>query len=249
MGEAKRRQGRVGGDTEYRDLLDDQVKPARIGGDPIRVLTAWQNAIAAERAGTRLQLDVPCRGCTQCCYHAGVDVDPAKETAIDLMHMDLVPRDGVLMLRKREDGACVHLGPDGCTIHEHRPSACRTYDCRAFSLVNMRDKYDGDHVQPVWLFQPDSERSDAFLAAAQFGSMVAVARRRASNEGFSASDVLLEVLNDPEFPKKMGAVHLLKTAPDHIKTEILRKLGGGREPTREEALAVMRRMLTNPAEG
>jgi len=32
-------------------------------------------------------------------------------------------------LKRREDGACVHLGEHGCTVHEYRSEACRVYNC------------------------------------------------------------------------------------------------------------------------
>ena len=31
---------------------------------------------------------------------------------------------------RRADGYCAHLARGACTVHEHRPGACRAYDCR-----------------------------------------------------------------------------------------------------------------------
>jgi Fe-S-cluster containining protein len=35
-------------------------------------------------------------------------------------------------IRKRDDGYCNHSHPEtrGCTVYQHRPATCRTYDCR-----------------------------------------------------------------------------------------------------------------------
>jgi hypothetical protein len=76
---------------------------------------------------------VPCAGCSACCYYAGVPVDKKRDRS-RLPHL-LTERDhdGELVLRRRADGACAHLGDRGCMIYEHRPSACRSFDCRAFS--------------------------------------------------------------------------------------------------------------------
>jgi Fe-S-cluster containining protein len=30
-------------------------------------------------------------------------------------------------LKKREDGACVYLGPDGCGVYERRPKVCQDF--------------------------------------------------------------------------------------------------------------------------
>ena len=34
--------------------------------------------------------------------------------------------DGELVLQRRSDGACVHLGERGCTVYEQRPSVRHT---------------------------------------------------------------------------------------------------------------------------
>jgi Fe-S-cluster containining protein len=36
------------------------------------------------------------------------------------------------VIRQREDGYCVHNDPAtrGCTVYEHRPATCRSYECR-----------------------------------------------------------------------------------------------------------------------
>ena len=36
------------------------------------------------------------------------------------------------MLGQREDGACVFLGPEGCTVHDDRPEVCRLYPLGRF---------------------------------------------------------------------------------------------------------------------
>jgi hypothetical protein len=48
---------------------------------------------------------------------------------------------GSMMLRKGPDGACVHLGPNGCTVHRHRPRACRIYDCRISAAAGLYETH------------------------------------------------------------------------------------------------------------
>jgi hypothetical protein len=64
---------------------------------------------------------VPCGACTACCYYAGIVVDERRDRK-RLPHL-LTERspDGELVLQRRSDGACVHLGERGCTVYEQRP--------------------------------------------------------------------------------------------------------------------------------
>jgi Fe-S-cluster containining protein len=75
---------------------------------------------------------VPCGACTACCHYPGIVVDEKRDRK-RLAHL-LTERspDGELVLQRRSDGACVHLGEQGCIVYEQRPSVCRTFDCRVF---------------------------------------------------------------------------------------------------------------------
>jgi len=35
-----------------------------------------------------------------------------------------------LILDRKDNGDCIYLGPDGCTIHGRAPWVCRDFDCR-----------------------------------------------------------------------------------------------------------------------
>ena len=60
--------------------------------------------------------------------------------------------DGDLVLQRRADGGCVHLGEQGCTVYQYRPSVCRTFDCRAFSAMGLVEHCDPNHLTPDWQF-------------------------------------------------------------------------------------------------
>lgn len=59
---------------------------------------------------------------------------PAVELSIQDLDEGLLQWDygRPYLVRKRADGSCVHQHPEhgGCTVYEHRPAACRVYDCR-----------------------------------------------------------------------------------------------------------------------
>jgi Fe-S-cluster containining protein len=125
-------------------------------------------------ADPRQESGTPCNGCTSCCYFPGpVDVIPDDEQPEDLAHLDLVDHpdgDGRLALRKRPDGACVHLGPTGCTVHAHRPLACRTYDCRLLSLCGVHRTYEGGHEPPIWHFDVNTSQERVLKRAFELGA-------------------------------------------------------------------------------
>ena len=144
----------------------------RLAGDPLEFLHRRAELASGSEA------KVPCAGCRECCYHAGVDVDPGNERAEDLAHLDLVKRDGGWFLRRQADGACVHLGPNGCTVYQHRPAACRTYDCRVFALTGVLDGYSGDHAQPAWVFEPRTLKSRVHYAVWRLMGMIKLKQLR-----------------------------------------------------------------------
>jgi Fe-S-cluster containining protein len=102
---------------------------------------------------------VPCGACTACCYYPGIVVDE-KRDGKRLAHL-LTERspDGELVLQRRSDGACVHLGEQGCTVYEQRPAVCRTFDCRAFAAMGLVEHCDPNHRIPDWEFA-EEERGE-----------------------------------------------------------------------------------------
>jgi Fe-S-cluster containining protein len=59
---------------------------------------------------------------------------------------------GELVLQRRADGACVHLGEWGCTVYEQRPAVCRSFDCRAFAAMGIVEQCAPGHQTPSWEF-------------------------------------------------------------------------------------------------
>ena len=92
--------------------------------------------------------DVPCDGCTACCtasqfIHIGPDeVDTLAHIPRALLFpAPRLPRGHVLM-GYDEHGRCPMLIDNRCSIYEHRPQTCRTYDCRVFAATGIEPEDD-----------------------------------------------------------------------------------------------------------
>lgn len=83
---------------------------------------------------------VDCGSCRTCCHHT--IVMPLEG---DDLSLDWVPNhEGIMVLNKRPDGACVYLGDQGCTIWGRHPAICRIFDCA--ELVRRMDAKGGRKV-------------------------------------------------------------------------------------------------------
>ncbi|HET7490215.1 MAG TPA: YkgJ family cysteine cluster protein [Acidimicrobiales bacterium] len=95
----------------------------------------------AERAVAGGEAVVPCDGCTACCtssqfVHIGPDeaATLARIPPALLFPAPLRPA-GHVVLGFDERGHCPMLVDGRCSIYEHRPRACRSYDCRVFAAA------------------------------------------------------------------------------------------------------------------
>jgi len=136
-----------------------------------------QGAIRGERGS-----DVPCGGCTACCTSSQfVHIEPDETDTLSHIPAELLfpaprlPR-GHVLLGYDEQGHCPLLVDNRCSIYEHRPRTCRTYDCRVLSASGV-ELNDGDKVLIArqvrrWRFSfptlADRTRFDAVRAAVRF---------------------------------------------------------------------------------
>src|SRR5207253_1500026 len=107
-------------------------------GDFVSWVTGMQGAIAGDHDS-----DVPCDGCTACCTSSQfVHIEPDETETIARIPPELLfpapraPR-GHVLLGYDERGHCPMLIDGGCSIYEHRPRTCRTYDCRVFAATGV----------------------------------------------------------------------------------------------------------------
>jgi Fe-S-cluster containining protein len=107
--------------------------------------------LAGMRAALRGQRDasVPCDSCTACCTSSlFIHIEPDEvDTLAHIPPALLFPAPrrpaGHVVLGYDERGHCPMLVDGTCSIYDHRPRTCRTYDCRIFAATGL-DATDGD---------------------------------------------------------------------------------------------------------
>jgi Fe-S-cluster containining protein len=131
---------------------------------------AWLDDLGAALRGEG-EMRVPCGGCTACCA-ASQFVEIAPDEADALAHIPralLFPapqRPGHVVLGYDEQGRCPMLGARGCTIYEHRPRACRVYDCRVFAATGVEpDDVEVAERARQWRFSLATPEDRGALAA------------------------------------------------------------------------------------
>jgi Fe-S-cluster containining protein len=164
-------------------LTEDGLPTLAAGG-----FSTWLAAMLRALGGAAGS-EVPCGGCTACCTSSQfVHVGPDETETLARIPPELLfpaPRlpSGNMVLGYDADGHCPMLIDNRCSIYEHRPRTCRTYDCRVFAATGV--EIDGDEQVAIaervrrWRFDfpTDDDRRDhvAVLAAARF-----VRRRKAA---------------------------------------------------------------------
>jgi uncharacterized protein len=159
-------------------MVDDAGEAREL---PAGAFSAWVAGMQAAIRGGQGS-DVPCAGCTACCtssqfIHIGPDETDtlAHIPAALLFPAPRRPRGQVLM-GYDERGHCPMLIDNACSIYEHRPQTCRTYDCRIFPAADV--DVDDDAKSAIadrarqWRFShptpDDRTRHQAVRAAAAF---------------------------------------------------------------------------------
>jgi len=101
-------------------------------------LEGMQRALRGEQDS-----DVPCGSCTACCESSQfIHIEPDEATALAHIPRALqFPAPGLpagnVLLGYDDRGRCPMLTDAGCSIYEHRPRACRMYDCRIFAATGI----------------------------------------------------------------------------------------------------------------
>lgn len=117
---------------------DNPNEPDLAAGD----FSTWLGEIAVAIRGEQ-GMDVPCGGCTACCTSSQfVPIGPDETDTLAHIPAELVfPAPGwppgSVVLGYDERGHCPMLVENQCSIYEHRPTTCRTYDCRVFPAAGL----------------------------------------------------------------------------------------------------------------
>lgn len=169
--------------------------------------TSWRGEMQAALRG-EYDADVPCDGCTACCTSSlFIHIEPDEADALAHVPPHLLfpaPRrpPGHMVLGHDERGHCPMLVDGACSIYEHRPRTCRTYDCRIFAATGL-DATDGDRRKTAiaervarWRFTYESPE-----ARTQHGALqaTAVAIRREMPD-LSNAQAAVRAVMDPETP-------------------------------------------------
>jgi len=166
-----------------------------LAGTEAGAFSTWLAEIRGAIAG-RHDADVPCNGCTACCTSSQfVHISPDETDTLAHIPAELLfpaprlPRGNVVM-GYDERGHCPMLIDGQCTIYEHRPRTCRTYDCRVFPAAGV--ELDEDSKQQIaerarqWRFTHPSTADRAEHAAVRAAAAFLAEHRDALPEGVAA---------------------------------------------------------------
>lgn len=87
--------------------------------------------------------DVRCGDCVACCTSSYfIHIGPRESQTLSRIPKQLLfPApglpEGTVLLGYDEEGRCPMLVDGACSIYEHRPQTCRTYDCRVFRAAGI----------------------------------------------------------------------------------------------------------------
>jgi Fe-S-cluster containining protein len=116
---------------------------------PAGDFATWLQSMLAALRGDA-DAEVPCGGCTACCTASQFVPVGADETDT-LAHIPqelLFPAPGRArghyVLPYDEHGHCPMLAGGRCSIYDHRPRTCRTYDCRIFTATGLEVDAEAD---------------------------------------------------------------------------------------------------------
>lgn len=170
------------------------------GAEPTGALDAGAFGVWLDGMGTALageaEADVPCGTCTACCASSQfVHVAPDEADALAHIPRELLfpapglPRGHVLM-GYDDQGRCPMLTDGGCSIYEHRPRTCRTYDCRVFPAAGVTpdDKPLVAERAARWRFRYESPGDEARHAAVR-------AAAAAMDDGASPTEVAVKAVS------------------------------------------------------
>ena len=118
------------------------------------------------------EVDVPCGDCTACCTSSQfVHIGPEEKEALARIPRALrfpapgLPK-GHMVMGYDEGGHCPMFVDGSCSIYEHRPRTCRTYDCRVFPAAGLEPQATTIAARARrWRFDPPTAEDDDLRAA------------------------------------------------------------------------------------
>jgi Fe-S-cluster containining protein len=148
--------------------------------------------------------DVPCGECTACCTSAYfIHIAPEEvETLARIPQQLLFPAPGQpkgnVLMGYDKNGHCPMLINNRCSIYEHRPQTCRTYDCRIFPAagiaVSEPEKALIAQRAAQWKFEYPTQRDRNEHAAVRAAAKFLHERRECFPNGIPKHSTQLAVL-------------------------------------------------------
>lgn len=209
---------------------------------PAGEFSAWLGqATRAVRDGA--ESDVPCDECTACCrsaqfvHIAGDETDTLAHIPPELLFEAPGAPHGHVVLGFDEHGRCPLLTDDGCSIYDHRPRTCRSYDCRIFPATGL-DPGDDATKEPIaerarrWRFAhpgPDDEaRQRAVRSAAahlhEHGAALPTSVRPRTTTQLAVAAIVVSDLYVDVDPAS-GRLATLDPDPETVGVELVRRRG------------------------
>ena len=211
---------------------------ALAAGDFASWVAQMQGAIRGENGS-----DVPCGGCTACCTSSQfVHIEPDETDTLSHIPQELqFPAPGLphghVLLGYDGRGHCPMPVDNHCSIYEHRPRTCRTYDCRVFPAAGVGIDDDDqtliDRQARRWEFSfpTPAERTqlDAVRAAATFLQEHTDVFPSGTAPATATQLAVLAIELHHFFLRRDEETHrptVVTPDPEQVKVELRRRMGG-----------------------
>ncbi len=173
----------------------------------------WLIEMTAAIAGES-DADVACGDCAACCQSSQfIHIGPEETDALRhipselLFPAPMMPKGHVLM-GYDERGWCPMLSEHGCTIYQHRPVTCRTFDCRVFPAAGISADEEKPLVQAAasrWDFTyASADVEQTHRAIVEAAASVDGARALLPDDATPHTQTQLAVLATEIYPSFMG---------------------------------------------
>ncbi len=149
------------------------------------------------------EIDVPCGECTACCTSSYlIHIKPVEtETLARIPRELLFPAPGLpvgnVVLGYDENGRCPMFVDNKCSIYNHRPQTCRTFDCRIFPATGLPAGDDRPTVSQqahCWKFDFPTTKDRKQFSALQSAAKLVIGHADYFPEGFVPNNTVQQAV-------------------------------------------------------
>lgn len=164
---------------------------------------------------------VPCGDCSACCRaFANIPLGTLDDASLYRTR----DHHGAVVLERHDDGSCIYLVNNQCSIYDRRPHTCRTFDCRIFYPLTTKEatSFGGKTVRDLHhvahqRFRMDLKEPDDFTFSARLKARfarISLSEIREAGATSFMQAVLLSLSSKAERLWRRGQLHL----PEPLKT-------------------------------